>query len=231
MSKALQALIFDFDGTLAELNLDFTRMRKGIKALQEAFLPEMEMPEGSWPVLEKVEEIRDLLEERQSGLGLEFASRCRLLIIALEMDAANLGRLFPYSLRILETLTNRGLKTAIVTRNCTAAVKMLLPDIEKRCGVFLAREDVPQAKPHPGHIQAALEGLGCKAECSLLVGDHVLDIQAARACGTKSAAVATGRLGLGELGMADPDYLASDLPALMQSLQDMGLLPVGKDLT
>ncbi|MFW6388696.1 MAG: HAD family hydrolase [Desulfohalobiaceae bacterium] len=224
MSQALQALIFDFDGTLAELNIDFSRMRKGVRALQEAFLPDFSLPEDGWPILEKVEEIRDILQKMQPGLGLEFASRCRLLITALEMDAARQGKLFPYSLEILRWLTAQGLVTAIVTRNCSAAVRQVLPDVHARCGVFLAREDVPKAKPHPSHVQAALDTLKVPAERCLLVGDHFLDIQAARDCKVASAAVATGRLGLQELRKVGPDYCARDLPELMRRLQEKGVL-------
>ncbi|MFW6315169.1 MAG: HAD family hydrolase [Desulfohalobiaceae bacterium] len=225
MPEDLQALIFDFDGTLAELRLDFSRMRKGVLALQEAFLPQASLSEDSWPVLEKVQEIRDMLEQSQPGLGLEFASRCRLFITALEMDAAGKGRLFPYSLSILEGLQNMGLLTGIVTRNCSAAVRTVFPEVQDRCRVFLAREDVPNPKPHPDHLQAALQRLGVRSGACLMVGDHILDIQTAKACGAKSAVVATGSLGLQELLQAEPDYWAQDLPGLIQGLQKQGLLP------
>ncbi len=231
MHNTLQGLIFDFDGTLAELNLDFSNLRQGIKALQEAFLPEHALPETSWPILEKVDELSAILGGNQPWLGAEFATKCRLLITACEMEAAHKGQLFPYSLNVLDILRSNGMWTGIITRNCSAAVRLVLPDVQSRCHIFLAREDVFRPKPHPAHVKAVLENLDLPPEKCLLIGDHVLDIQAARASGVRSAAVATGRLSLEELQQESPDFLNRDLLELMHALYIQGYLPAGFDLT
>lgn len=231
MHSTLQGLIFDFDGTLAELNLDFSQVRQGIKALQEEFLPEHVLPKTNWPILEKVDELSAILGRDQPWLGAEFATRCRLLITACEMEAAYKGQLFPYSLDVLDTLRSNGMSTGIITRNCSAAVRLVLPDVQSRCHVFLAREDVFRPKPHPSHVRAVLEKLDLPPEKCLLIGDHVLDIQAARASGIRSAAVATGRLSLQELQQESPDFLNRDLPELIHALYNQGHLPAGFDLT
>jgi phosphoglycolate phosphatase len=48
---AYAALVFDFDGTLAELTIDFDQLRNKIAALAECFLEERPAPDGQ-PVLE-----------------------------------------------------------------------------------------------------------------------------------------------------------------------------------
>ncbi len=228
----LKALIFDFDGTLAELHIDFSKIRRGITALGAAFDADSNVWNNEqWPILEKVQELSADLEKKQPGKGAEFASRCRLLVTAHEMDAAEKGKLFHYSAPVLHGLRKAGLKTAIITRNCTAAVKRVLPRPEQVCHVLLARDDVSYPKPHPDHVLRALHGLSIKPEQGILIGDHALDIQAAKAVGLYSAAVSTGNQSLQELREHKPDFSAGDLLDLMQQLYVAGCLPEDIDLT
>lgn len=74
--KKIEAIIFDFDGTLAELTIDFDEMKKRLKALGSAFLHPL--PEKDVPALEWVDFIADCLSEENPDLGKEFHTRCRL---------------------------------------------------------------------------------------------------------------------------------------------------------
>ncbi|GKT29415.1 putative multi-domain containing protein, partial [Aduncisulcus paluster] len=152
--KTIEAIIFDFDGTLAELTIDFDEMKKRLKAL------------GT-----------DCLAEEDPELGKEFHTRCRFLIISMEVEAARNGKLFPFTCDMLNGLRNSGIKTGIITRNTAAAVRELVPEINKLSGCFLSREDVQNVKPHPEHLFKALEVIGVSPENTLMVGDHPMDIE------------------------------------------------------
>lgn len=218
-----QALLFDFDGTLAQLTIDFARLRRGLAALAESFLGEEPEPSQS-PVLEWLDELAAEVREFDHALGQEFHCRGRLVIQATELDAAREARLFPFTRPLLARLRQGGVKTGILTRNSTAAVKVVFPDVEACCDVFLAREDVPRVKPHPDHALAVLARLGVAPERAVLVGDHPLDVETARRAGLFSAAVASGGVSQGELAAAGPDWLAGDCAELADLLRREGVL-------
>lgn len=219
-----QAILFDFDGTLASLHIDFARLRRGITALAEPFLGEE--PEASdLPVLEWLDELADEIRSFDHALGQEFHCRGRLVIQATELDAAREARLFPFTRPMLAGLRASGVKTGILTRNSTAAVKVVFPDVTACCDAFMAREDAPRVKPDPAHALALLSRLGVAPGRALLVGDHPLDIQAARRAGLAAAAVVSGHSPQEALSAAAPDYLAADCPELLATLRAHNLLP------
>lgn len=215
---AIHAIIFDFDGTLARLVLDFDDMRRRIGGLAGAFL-ERDVEPMRMPVLEWLDDLAGRIRgEQGEEMALEFASRGRLLVTAMEMDAAREGELFPFTRPLLDRLKEEGIGRGIITRNGSAAVRLVFPDIEAQCEVFLARDAVARPKPDPLHVRAALEVLGVPPERTLVVGDHPLDIETARAAGTLSGAVATGRNTLEELLQHEPDYAAPDCDRLLRNL-------------
>lgn len=244
------ALVFDFDGTLAELTIDFDLLRTRITALAEAMLDERPEP-SPLPVLEWLDELACLARARLGrDAALELHCRGRLIVQATELDAARHGLLFDFARPVLERLSRTGVATAVITRNSTAAVRRVFPDIADCCGAFLAREDAPELKPRPGHLLAALDRLGVAPDQALMIGDHFLDIQTGQGAGCRTAAVATGRLTEAELERGlpaptasgdpcpdtpapggptpealRPDYVAPDVPALLARLESEGLLP------
>lgn len=221
-----QALLFDFDGTLAHLTIDFALLRRKIAALAESFLGEQpEVEEGrSVPVLEWLDELADEVREFDHALGQEFHCRGRLVIQATELDAARQAELFPFTRPLLSALRAGGVRTGILTRNSTAAVKVVFPDVEAACDAFVAREDAPRVKPHPDHALEVLRRLGVAPHRAILVGDHPLDVETARRAGLFSAAVASGAVPREVLAEAGPDWLAADCAELADQLRREGVL-------
>ena len=218
----LQGMIFDFDGTLAELHIDFAAMKNQIAELAALFLDRDVRP-NSKPALEWIEELSSCMRQTlPEPEVLEFQSRCRFRIISLEMTAAEKGRLFPFTPELLDQLRKTGIKTGIITRNCTAAVTVVFPRVHQACDVFLARDSVSRVKPHPEHALRAARQLGLAPERCLLVGDHHMDIQCAKNAGMRSAAVGSGNIELNDLQKSSPDYAASDAAALVTQLRKGG---------
>jgi len=218
-----QALLFDFDGTLSRLTIDFRLLRRKVSALAEAFLGEAPEP-SDLPVLEWLNVIAEEIGQMDDDLAKQFHTRGRLVVQATELDAARDARLFPSTRPLLADLRNAGVKTGILTRNSTAAVKAVFPDIVNCCDAFMAREDTPRVKPHPDHAQAMLARLGIAPQAALLVGDHPLDIETARRAGVFAAAVLSGHASREELAAAKPDFLVRDCPELIASLREGGQL-------
>jgi phosphoglycolate phosphatase len=189
----MQALIFDFDGTLAELNLDFAALRDEVLAQARAWGAAPPWPEGHL-----LEQVRALAR----GLGPEFARRALGLIQQRELDAAARGRLLPFAADLLARARAGGLALAVVSRNCGPAIRRVFPQIEAATDAFLPREAVARPKPHPDHLRAACRALEIAPPAAVMVGDHPTDMQAARAAGCQAVGVTTGRTPAAELTAA-----------------------------
>lgn len=215
--RPYDAIIFDFDGTLAELTIDFDLMRRKVRALAMAFLPACPETNGQ-PVLEMVEALAAIIGKDDPDLGREFHTRCRLTIVAQELDAARDGRLFDFTRPMLSELRARGVATGIITRNCTAAVRSVYPEVEKECDVFIGREDAVRVKPDPIHLTAALDRLGVAPGRALMVGDHPMDVVTATRAGAHGAGVLSGHTAKEELLKAKPRHVAADCMELLRNI-------------
>ena len=225
----IRGVLFDFDGTLAELHINFDHMRRQVAELASLFT-EKDIHSPGVPVLEWIDELaHKMRRELPQEEVLEFQSRCRLRLVGLEMKAAQKGKLFPYSRAVLAGLRERGVKTAVVTRNCTAAVQTVYPQIRREVDCLLARDDVHRVKPDPEHLNCAAARLGLHSTECLMVGDHWLDILAAQKAGMRSAAVHTGTVKAAELAACGPDFAAPEVLGLVRELSRSGLLAAGRN--
>lgn len=218
----IESIVFDFDGTLAELHLDFADMKLRLSSLAEQYASPA--PPPFLPVLEWL----DWLEKRIRGTGVscasDFRDRAMCLISDLEMESARKGSLFAFTRPLLGRMLQKGVKIAIITRNCAAAVRLVFPDILEYCSAFLARDHVPDPKPNPAHLFQALDCIHAIPETSIMVGDHPLDIQTGRAAGTRTAGVLTGSASREELLQSGADWIAGNCEELAALLADAGVL-------
>jgi phosphoglycolate phosphatase len=219
------AVVFDFDGTLARLALDFADMKRRLAALAESFLPARPEP-GPLPVLEWLDELAaEVAVHEGPDTGREFHTRARFLILTMELDAAREGNLFPFARPLLAGLRRRSVSVGVITRNSGVAVRKVFPDWAEYAGVLLAREDVDRVKPDPDHLLEAMRRLGATAGATLMVGDHPLDIETARRAGVRACGVASGASPAEALALAGADYVAPDVPCLLAVLEREGVLP------
>ncbi|MEF2146544.1 MAG: HAD family hydrolase [Desulfovibrionaceae bacterium] len=221
--NSIQAVIFDFDGTLAELTIDFSLMKRKVAALAAGFLPEPPKPDDK-PVLEWIDQLADQIAEYEgSEVGQEFHSRGRLVVTATELDAARSGQLFHFSEGLLEHLAGLGVGRGIFTRNSMSAVRIVFPEISKHCEIFLPREDARRVKPDPEHVHQMLETLGTPPEHTLVVGDYGMDIEAGRAAGCLTAGVLSGNMTRSVLRSFKPDFIEKNADLLCRRLESEGL--------
>ncbi len=79
------------------------------------------------------------------------------MIREIEMEAARSGALFRFTRPLLKMLKAEGAKTAIITRNCEEAVRVVFPDLYEVCPAFFSRDHVVTPKPDPAHVVCALD--------------------------------------------------------------------------
>jgi len=219
----LKTFVFDFDGTLAELRLDFLEMKRRLSLLAEScFAPAV--PPPFLPVLEWLGWLEKSIQQSNGGSDQGFRRRAMAMISEIESEAAANGSLFPFTRPLLQNLLNRGIKTAIITRNCDSAVRTVFPDIADYCCAFYSRDHVSSPKPDPAHLLLALDSIGADIQTAIMVGDHPLDIETGKAAGVMTAGVCSGSSREEELLGAGADRVADNCRDLIELLSRQGFI-------
>jgi phosphoglycolate phosphatase len=208
MSRKTSAAIFDFDGTLTPLTIDFSNLRTEVEILAQRFAEEHVIRDLSHLyIIEMIYELEEFLGQA----GREFRRMAFEKMAELETETACGKGLYPCAREVLRDLRGKGLKVAIVTRNCLGALKNVFPDIDTYVDVVMTRDDVSRVKPHPDHVNAVLTALGVAPEEAVLVGDHPTDIVAGLSTGTKTVGVLTGRSEKADLEKAGAHHIVNDI--------------------
>lgn len=187
---AVRAVVFDFDGTLAETNIDFALMRQ--RVLEVA---------ARWGLTDHLDERRYILEivddalEMLPGTGDRecFFEEAAKAMSDVELISTSVASPFPRVPEMLERLRECGVRVGIITRNCRLGVESVFSRHPLSHEVLLTRDDVERVKPDPAHLHEALEVLGVAPSEALMVGDHITDIEVGHAARTWTAGVLTAK--------------------------------------
>jgi len=214
---AVDTVIFDFDGTLAKLNIDFDRMRYMISELISRYGVDQQILKHKF-VLEIIDEAASLLQKHSRRQAVSFIREAYQIIENIEIEAARRGELFSKTKNLLTVLKKSSVHAGVITRNCARAVHTVFPDISSYCSVVICRDDVKHVKPHPEQLTLALKLTGGDPAQSIMIGDHPLDIETGRNAGTMTAGVLTGHFSESEFIQAGADIVlpqASDILELV----------------
>lgn len=187
---AIRAVIFDFDGTLAETNIDFGLMRRRVLEVANRWGLRDHLDERRY-ILEIVEDSIAMLPE--DGDRERFREEAARAMCEVELVFTSVASPFPGVPETLERLRDCGRRVGIVTRNCRAGVQSVFSRHPLHHEVLLTRDDVERVKPDPAHLHEALETLEVAPDAALMVGDHITDIEVGHAAGTWTAGVLTAK--------------------------------------
>jgi phosphoglycolate phosphatase len=215
MLSVFEAVLFDYDGTLAVLNLDFAAMRRHLHMFTVAQGVSPEELHGL-DILEMLAWATGWLRQRSPEQAERYARDAEQLIQDMEVEAARSSGLLPGVPELLTALRQEQIGVGIVTRNCDAAVRITFPHIDTYCQAFIPRDRTPQVKPHPAHLQAALDGLGTTPERAIMVGDGAMDMQAGKALGMFTIGVLSGNSSRAQLLAHGADLVLASVVDLLQ---------------
>ncbi len=168
MSQGTQAVIFDLDGTLIHSDLDFDLIRRRIG-----------LSDGA--VLEALQEMSDSDRRRATRILTEH-----------EYQAVREARLDANAHTVLAALDQRGIRTALLTRNSSASAQTAIQLHKLSFEIVFSREDTP-VKPSPEPVLAICASLNVTPAQTILVGDHLFDLQSANDAGARSVLLCNER--------------------------------------
>jgi phosphoglycolate phosphatase len=170
-------------------------------------------------LLEIIDEVYQILWKTNPSKAEDFYQKAHDILHNVELKAAEAGRLIPGTEATLKSLRKKGIKIGIITRNCEDAVRKVFPGINDFCDVFVSRNSVKKVKPHPDHLTFVMELLKISGKESVMVGDHLIDVQAGKGAGMKTIGVLTGRISKEEFEKAGADYILRDVSEVSELLE------------
>ncbi|MFW6156842.1 MAG: HAD family hydrolase, partial [Armatimonadota bacterium] len=117
---AIRAAIFDFDGTLAETDIDFALMRQRVLEVADRWGLSDHLDERRY-ILEIVEDAVEMLSDEADRE--RFREETAKAMREVELVFTSVASPFPRVPETLERLRECGLRVGIVTRNCRAGVQ------------------------------------------------------------------------------------------------------------
>ena len=218
MSRHIGAVLFDLDGTLIDSAPDLAGAANDMRAARGLAL----FPLAHYRPM--VGAGARGMVGRAFDVGPEHETFAALREEFLQIYEARMTRetcFFPHMQLVLDALQARAMPWGIVTNKAARfseplvrALSLMPPAATLVCG-----DTTPHAKPHPAPLLEAARRIGVPAASCVYVGDDLRDVQAGRAAGMMTVAVAWGYLGEGEpIESWGADYLAptpSDLLKLL----------------
>lgn len=203
-----KGIIFDFDGTLTELTLDFDLLRAEIEAIARRHVADdVILSLKNHYILEMINEIENVLDGKDTRFRQEAYARLK----DLEVEASKGKDVYHYTRDVMQRLKDRGISVGIITRSCMDALRAVFPDVDNYADSIVTREDTKYVKPNPLHVIEVLRCLRLEPDDVMLVGDHPTDIIAGRALGMRTAGVLTGRTAKDGFEKVQATYIFDDI--------------------
>lgn len=208
----IKAILFDFDGTLADT-------AEGILLTMRQTLIEMGRPVPSDDAIKQTiglplatsVKLLGGFDDEETERGVE---TYRTLFPTFELEHITM---FPEVPEILKLLKNKGLRFAICTSRGIGSLTRIL----SRYGLWELFETVVSAsdnlpsKPAPDMVNVLLDRMGLTPDEAIVVGDTTFDVGMGNAAGCRTVAVTYGNHNRSQLLSADPDLIIDSFAELV----------------
>jgi len=222
MEDRTQAFLFDLDGTLID------SVYQHVLAWQDA-LDQLGIELAVWRIHRKIGMSGGLFAnalQRETGqlLTPDETARLRKLHAESFRERAEQLRPLPGARALLAYLSETGVPWAIATSGYLESAAPMIEMLEVGDGVpIVTRDQVAHAKPDPDLFLAAAERLGVDIAESVVVGDSVWDLLAARRARALGVGLLSGGYGQDELERAGAYRVYADPADLLGHLDEVGV--------
>ncbi len=212
----MRGWIFDLDGTLVD-------SLPGIASSLNAALADFDLPQYEQAIVQTfIGDGAKMLVNRALGSGGLPMAEAVLDRFRIHYAEGWKGGTIPYP-KVLETLRmlrQRGDKIAILSNKPHAFTKEIAEVLfDGLMDLALGESDSVPHKPDPRGIEIILEQWALSKAKVCMVGDSVMDLQAARAAGIKNIAVSWGYHTRNRLISESPDVIIDAMDELLTSLK------------
>ena len=221
-SGSRTAFLFDLDGTLVD------SVYQHVLAWREA-LESGGMRLAVWRIHRQIGMsgglfVNALLRETGHTVSREEAERLQQLHGEAFKRYASQVRPLPGAQELLTYLTNAGVPWAVATsgHSKSASLSLRLLGISQDVPI-ITRDMVRHAKPDPDLFLAAAEKLGVPVSDSVVVGDSIWDLLAARRARALGVGLLSGGYGREELERAGAYRVYNDPADLLEHLDEVGV--------
>lgn len=222
VSSHMPAFLFDLDGTLVD------SVYQHVLAWREA-LESCGIQLAVWRIHRRIGMSGGLLTAallRETGRAVTPEQMEELQRLHAEAYARQMSQVrpLPGAKQLLNALTTAGVRWAIATsgRGEFARKTVRILDIGTDDTV-ITRDEVAHAKPDPDLFFASAKRLGVDIHTSVVVGDSVWDLLAARRASALGVGLLSGGYGQDELERAGAYRVYQDPLDLMQHLDELGV--------
>ncbi|MCX5636236.1 MAG: HAD family hydrolase [Planctomycetota bacterium] len=164
---AIEAVIFDLDGTITQPYFDFDAIRE-----------EIGLARDSGPILESME-----------NMTAEQRNRAEQILHLHEQKAVMESKLNRGAKRTLSALRAAGIRIGVLTRNRRSNAFAIADKHGLKFDAVIGREDGP-VKPDAFGVLRLCEQFGVKPQDTLVVGDYLFDLLCAKAAGAVAVLLA-----------------------------------------
>jgi len=218
----LRAVLFDFDGTIIDLDFKYAESRIAIKkVLKELGFDEsvFALNDTAQTILEKVK--KQIVEKSMDTKLSEIKDRIWSIIDEFEIEAVNASELLRETKSILNFLSEKGIKKGLVTNSGRKAIQLALikHELEHDFDVMVTRDEVDRLKPCGDGLRLALRMINVPIENAIYVGDSINDVFAAKDANVCSIVINRWPHHIEKLRKSSPDHIVNSLSEAMNLLK------------
>ncbi len=214
----LKAILFDFDGTLADTAPGI--VRNMAQTFEEMGLPvpaEQDMKDTIGIPLVKALQMLGNLSDEDTQVAMDTYLR---LYPTVEVSYVSI---FPQVKETLQVLANQGIRMAIATSRGAESLELIMRNhgIEGFFETTITNDDHLTPKPAPDMVLHLLERMEVTADETIVVGDTTYDIRMGNGAGCKTVAVTYGNHPKEKLASAEPSYTIDEFGELMRIVDSL----------
>ena len=171
--RQYELVVFDFDGTIADLEVDWTALKKELSGYYGVNISQ---------ISGRLDAFIDSLPDDERRAAYKIVER-------YELENINNTRPITKTIKIIMGLS--GHRLAVFTTNTKAAIEKALNGlgIYDRFEMIVCKEDVKKHKPDPEGLLRILKTTGVPAERAVYIGDRQKDVDAGEAAGIRTVLV------------------------------------------
>ncbi|MBN1245394.1 HAD family phosphatase [Candidatus Bathyarchaeota archaeon] len=205
-----EAVIFDWDGTLADTRqvvvASFQKALSDVHCkISDEFIERL-IGIGS------AETLREILRSSKTSFDETLIKRLVEKKVQNEIEMSNKVKLLAGSLELLETLRGK-VKLGLASMNDRAVINHLLKrtNTQRFFDTVVTADDIIKSKPNPEIFLKCALKLGSKPDKCVVVEDSIFGVEAAKTAKMGCIAVLTGVYSQKELKKANPDLIIESL--------------------